>query len=147
VNHRFSQSFSLLRVHKLEPEAGVTIQFFDNDPLNTADEPRCAETAPLPITARMRRGIIITSAGLVLLVGVAVCAVDAVMTRRGMPLTNWLWPLPLVAGVLLTGLGCGWMLEECARQSRDEDPAESFDEKDREASLDGNSFPDGHPPE
>ncbi len=119
----------------------MTIQLPDEDQLRTEwDDDITANREPPPMTARMRRGIMLSAAGLVMLGALVLFAAESLVAPGGWSLPAWLWPIPLVLGIALMGLGFGVMVDEGARINREDSEADgAFGETDDVDRPDDNS--------
>ncbi len=72
------------------------------------------------ISSRMRSGIVWTGGGLLTLAGTILLAAESLIAPGGWSLPVWLWPVPLILGVVAIGFGFGVMVDESAKQQQDD---------------------------
>jgi hypothetical protein len=81
------------------------------------------------MTRRMRRGVVRTAAGIVLLSIVTILAMGGLAMPGGVKLPGWAWIVSLATGVSLVGFGFGTIVDEAARLSREEVEADRVSQK------------------
>ncbi len=125
----------------------MMIQLHDDDQTSERDIDLTNDGSQSPMTPRMRRGIVWSAAGLLTLGVLVLFAAESLVAPGGWSLPAWLWPIPLVIGIALTGLGFGVMVDEGARINRADSEADgAFGQSDDESAFDNNSR-DREPPE